>query len=74
MFFKIKGDEFLSNISCFQIRAKGDKKKVLFFAHTLPVYEDIEIIKEKESSKNYTIIFTGCTKWALNSYTESSED
>lgn len=64
----------MANISYFQIRAKGDKNKVLFFAHTLPVCEDIEIIKEKESNKNYTIIFTGCTKWSLNSYADSSED
>ena len=64
----------MANISYFQIIAKGDKNKVLFFAHTLPVCEDIEIIKEKESNKNYTIIFTGCTKWSLNSYADSSED
>lgn len=60
----------MANICWYQIRAKGEKKNLMFLYHSMPVYYDINMI----SSNDDTIIFTGDCKWSLDAYCENSND
>ena len=58
----------MANICWYQVKAKGDKKNIMFLYHSMPVYNYIDLI----SSSDNTIIFSGDCKWSLDAYCENS--
>lgn len=58
----------MANICWYQVKAKGDKKNIMFLYHSMPVYNYIDLI----SSSDDTIIFSGDCKWSLDAYCENS--
>ena len=64
--------ENMANYCWYQIHAKGNKKNINFLYHTMPVYDNIEILEIKERNEESTIVFRGSCKWSLDAYCEQS--
>lgn len=60
----------MANICWYQVKAKGEKKNLMFLYHSMPVYNDINLISVADD----TIIFSGDCKWSLDAYCENSTD
>lgn len=54
----------MANICWYQVKAKGDKKNIMFLYYSMPVYSYIYLM----SSSDDTIIFTGDCKGSLDAY------
>lgn len=54
----------MANICWYQLRVKGDKKKINCLYYSMPVLNDTEIV----FSNDDTIIFRGDCKWSLEAY------
>lgn len=58
----------MANYCEYQIKAKGNKKDVILLYQTMPVYDGISLLKEKNKKDGYEMIFTGNCKWNLDAY------
>jgi len=62
----------MANYCWYQIRVKGKKKNAFMIYHTMPVYDENDIIHQEGTEENYSLIFSGSCKWSLEAYCDNS--
>ncbi len=58
----------MADICDYKIKVQGLKNACYAFMGSTSKYDDVNVINEYGSDNNYTLIFSGCCKWAIDMY------
>lgn len=58
----------MADICNYKIKVHGRKNACYAFMGSTSKYDDVDILHEYGSEDNYTLIFSGCCKWAIDMY------